>query len=164
MRIFSVSPVGFNHAQNKNVSFGKFRDENAREKVKEVLTIKDPIQARVMQPVYDSYFERIDKCEYADVYTDENNKISVYYDDEFVKENDIDFLVERSYGHTKDLSTFNDVENLAMDIGSIDNVVNPQPKSPEQLEKERKQKEASDRELREYVEALDQSRLDNLPF
>ena len=53
-----VSPV-INYCKNNKVNFGRFADDNAREVVKKALATDD----KVMKSAYNSWFERIKKCD-----------------------------------------------------------------------------------------------------
>ncbi len=126
MRIFSVSP---NYNQANNVAFGKFADENAREKVRKALT-KD-INDEVMQPVYDSWFERIEKCDFFEAYTDnEDNIVKGRFTDEFVKSNADNKQITRRIDFLKrnkildDLSKFYNAKVVASDIRNLVAILN----------------------------------------
>ena len=56
MRISGISP---NFNQNRNVNFGRFADDNAKNVVREALTAE--ADESYMQPVYNAWFKRIDK-------------------------------------------------------------------------------------------------------
>lgn len=131
MRILSVSP---NFSQNANVNFGRFADKNARKVVRKALTAK-PDQD-YMQPVYDSWFKKIDKCNYFEAYTSNNGTVKGRFVDEFVRSADgkkakfdIDWLKEQ--GALEDLSEFGNIDNVVSAIDDIDDVlkgINPADK------------------------------------
>ncbi len=106
-----VSPVS-NYRKN-NVAFGKFADENARTTVKKALTTND----RVMKPTYESWFERIEKCDFFEAYTDKNSgEVKGEFNDEFVKNNDdIAFYVKvlKKWGTLDNLSIFSNLKVIA---------------------------------------------------
>lgn len=116
-----VSPIN-NYNQNSIIAFGKFADENARRVVKKTLTTNDS----VMQPVYDSWFKRIEDDENFIAYTDKKSgKVKGKFDDEFVKENakDNDTYAHRFItnsieglkrrGNLNDMSSFRNLKMIA---------------------------------------------------
>ncbi len=114
-----VSPV-INYSKNNKVNFGRFADDNAREVVKKALATDD----KVMKPVYNSWFKRIEECDFFEAYTDEedNNTVKGRFTDEFVKRNannkniirDIDSL--KRNGILDDLSKFMNAKVVANNI------------------------------------------------
>lgn len=117
VRKMKISPVS---NQTNNITFGKFADKNARQVVKQALSTDD----WVMKPVYDSWFKRIEDCDFFEAYTDEKDKNTVKgrFTDEFVKSNagnrnitrDIDSL--KRNGILNDLSIFDNADVVANSI------------------------------------------------
>ncbi len=119
-----ISGVFANYSKNNKVNFGRFADDNAREVVKKALATDD----KVMKPVYNSWFKRIEECDFFEAYTDEedNNTVKGRFTDEFVSSNadnkqisrqitrKVDFL--KRHGVLNDLSTFDNAETMAMEI------------------------------------------------
>jgi len=116
-----ISPVS-NNNQNYNVSFGKFADKNAKKVVRKALTINDTF----MQSVYDTYFKRIEECDFFEAYTDKKSgKVKGRFTDEFVKSNADNLVITRrinsikEYGEMDDLSNTNLTKSIAGDIQDI---------------------------------------------
>ncbi len=119
-----VSPVS-NYRKN-NVAFGKFADENARTTVKKALTTND----RVMKPIYESWFERIEKCDFFEAYTDKKDgTVKGRFTDEFIKNNGDDRNIRRDIESLKrnhildDLSNFDNADVIANSIPDFENMV-----------------------------------------
>ncbi|MCX4274936.1 MAG: hypothetical protein OSJ27_04030 [Candidatus Gastranaerophilales bacterium] len=125
MRISGISP---NFNQNRNVNFGRFADDNAKNVVREALTAE--ADESYMQPVYNAWFKRIDKDKNFIVYTSENDTVKGKFDDEFVRRNsDNKYLMLRIEllkrgGTLEDLSKFNNVKEVASDLEDINDVIN----------------------------------------
>ena len=83
MRILGVS---FNNFNRKNVSFGRFLDENARKVTKEVL-YDDKNSSEFTKTMHSHELKKIDECKYVDVYTDKNDgKVKVKWDKEYLSQ------------------------------------------------------------------------------
>lgn len=123
MRISSVN----NYNQTHALAFGKFADKNARNVIKEALLINDPI----MKPIYDSWFKRIEDCDFFEAYTDEEtNKVKGRFTDEFIKSHaDNKVIIRRigtfkQYGNMEDLSTTYSAKNVASELSDIEELAN----------------------------------------
>ncbi len=119
-----VSPVS-NYRKN-NVAFGKFADENARTTVKKALTTND----RVMKPIYESWFERIEKCDFFEAYTDKKDGIvKGRFTDEFIRNNGDNKRIIRRIDSLKrnhildDLSNFDNADVIANSIPRFKDIV-----------------------------------------
>ena len=81
MRILGVS---FNNFNKKNVSFGRFLDENARKVTKEVL-YDDKHSDEFTRTMHSFELKTIEECPYVDVYTDKNDgKVKAKWDREYL--------------------------------------------------------------------------------
>ena len=121
MRILGISP---NFNQNRNVNFGWFRDDNARKVVKETLTTKAPDYLKFCS---DTYFERIESCDYFEAYTSESGTVKGKFDDEFVRSNggkQAEAYAKwiQKDGTLENLETFDNIEDVASTISKIDDI------------------------------------------
>ncbi len=122
MRILSVST---NFSQNRNVNFGRFADSNAKRVVREALTA-EPDQD-YMQPVYDSYFKRIEEDKNFEAYTSKNGTVKGRFDDEFVKNanvkitRSIEFLTRHKI--LDDLSVMKNLKTIADNLSDIKKIL-----------------------------------------
>ncbi len=124
MRIFSVSP---NYNQANNVAFGKFADENARKVVQKALKTDD----EDTQLMHNSWFDRIEKCDFFEAYTDkEDNIVKGRFTDEFVRSNaDNKQITSRLedieiFGILDDLSILRNVRGIANFLRDFINILN----------------------------------------
>ena len=119
-----------------NLSFGKFRDDNAREVVKNAFQAKPSMS--YMQDIYDSWFQKIDECDYFEGYTEEKTRtVKGEFNNEFLKENKkndyIMFLVNslKEAGRLDNLSLLINVKDIHSTIKIINEVlagINPADK------------------------------------
>ena len=122
-----VSPVS-NYVQKNKLSFGRFQDENAKSVVKKTLTA--PLDEKYMQPAYNYWFKTIDSDKNFIAYTSENGTVKGKFDDEFMKRNsDNRYLMLRIKllkrgGTLEDLSKFNNVKEVALDLEDINDELN----------------------------------------
>ncbi len=128
-----ISGVFANYSKNNKVNFGRFADDNAREVVRDALTIKDKAKKdEFTQSMYDYYFDTIENCDFFEAYTDkkDENTVKGRFTDEFLKSNAdnkritrrINFLKE--YGGIDDLSNINHVKSIASNIRDLVDILN----------------------------------------
>ena len=108
-----------------NLSFGKFRDDNAREVVENAFQAKPSMS--YMQDIYDSWFQKIDECDYFEGYTEEKTGVvKGKFNDEFIKSGgeDLKFYTDmlKKRGFLDNLSIFRNVENIAKWLPKLEKV------------------------------------------
>lgn len=126
-----VSPV-INYSKNNKVNFGRFADDNAREVVRDALTIKDKTKKdEFTQSMYDYDFKRIDDCDFFVAYTDKvTGKVKGKFTDKFVKSNANNRPITRAintlkeYGELEDLSNIRHIASVADEIRAFTDMLN----------------------------------------
>ncbi len=93
-----ISPVSFTRRtqnvqnNNKNVSFGRFTDQKAERKAKQLLTV--PKSMSYMQPCYNGAFNTIRDCDYVTFSLDSRNKLQYELGDEITESERLSDLFE----------------------------------------------------------------------
>ena len=118
-------PVNLSYGLKTKLSFGKFKDDNAREVVREALA-----SSYLDKDMQDSLFKIIKECDFFEAYTDKkDNTVKGRFADKFVKSNADNKHIKRHMDSLKrngilnNLSIFDNVDVIAKFIPDFEDMV-----------------------------------------